>query len=325
MKFSFKNVQKSILMIFALMLATLSLSATQAAAAPPSNGKTLIGVAVPGSTPAELNAFQATSGKSPAIVMDYSDWAHRPNFPTDFATSVTSRGAQPMITWEPWDNSKGSVNQPAYRLSRITAGAYDAQIRRWATQVRAWNNPLYLRFGHEMNGNWYSWDEGVNGNKAGDYVKAYRHVHDIFKSVGVTNVSWVWSPNVVYNGSTSLKGLYPGDAYVDWTALDGYNWGTTNGHSWQTFASVFNKSIAQVKATSNKPFMIGEVGSAAKGGNKAAWISDMFTQLALRPDIRAFIWFNYNKETDWRIQSQSVVATAFRNGLAAKRYIPGNK
>jgi beta-mannanase len=53
-----------------------------------------------------------------------------------------------------------------------------------------------LRFAHEMNGNWYPWSEGVNGNAAGQYVPAYRRVVTLFRSVGVTNVTWVWSPKV---------------------------------------------------------------------------------------------------------------------------------
>ena len=47
-----------------------------------------------------------------------------------------------------------------------------------------------------MNGNWFAWMEGVNGNQPGEYVAAWRHVHDIFTAVGATNVSWVWCPNV---------------------------------------------------------------------------------------------------------------------------------
>ena len=47
-----------------------------------------------------------------------------------------------------------------------------------------------------MNGNWFPWCEGVNGNQPGEYVAAWRHVHDIFTAVGATNATWVWCPNV---------------------------------------------------------------------------------------------------------------------------------
>jgi len=41
----------------------------------------------------------------------------------------------------------------------------------------------------------------------------------------VTNVTWVWSPNVAYPSSVPISRLFPGDAYVDWTGFDGYNLG----------------------------------------------------------------------------------------------------
>ena len=68
--------------------------------------------------------------------------------------------------------------------------------------------------------------EQANGNRPGEYVAAWRHVHDIFTSVGANDVTWVWCPNVDPDHKMqSLGSLYPGDAYVDWTCLDGYNWG----------------------------------------------------------------------------------------------------
>jgi len=80
-----------------------------------------------------------------------------------------------------------------------------------------------------MNGNWYPWSEQVNGNHPSQFVQAWQHVHDIFTKLGVTNVTWVWSPNVEYGGSIPLSELYPGSNYVDWVGIDGYNWSTVQG------------------------------------------------------------------------------------------------
>ena len=92
--------------------------------------------------------------------------------------------------------------------------------RQWATAAKAWGHPFFLRFDHEMNGNWqFPWAELLNGNKPGDYVKAWRHVHDMFTSLGATNVSWVWCPNVSGGSTRPMAQLYPGDAYVDLTQL----------------------------------------------------------------------------------------------------------
>lgn len=67
--------------------------------------------------------------------------------------------------------------------------------------------------------------------------------------------------------------------------------------------------------------MISEVGSAEQGGNKAAWISDFFSRLAARPEIRGVIWFNHDKEADWRIQSSDASRIAYAAAVANARYV----
>ena len=114
-----------------------------------------------------------------------------------------------------------------FPVARIVAGDFDGYIRSWAKAAADWGKPLMLRFAQEMNGNWYPWGAGVNGNAPGEYAKAYRHVHKIFTSVGATNVIWIWSPNVLYPGGASLSSVYPGNAYVNWIGVDGYNFGTS--------------------------------------------------------------------------------------------------
>jgi beta-mannanase len=172
-----------------------------------------------------------------------------------------------------------------------------------------------------MNGNWYPWAAGVNGNTAAQYVAAWQHVHSIFVQHGATNVTWVWCPNVSYSGSTPISQLYPGDTYVDQVGLDGYNGGTAlNWGGWLSFQQIFGASLSTMGALTTKPVVIGETASAEQGGSKAAWITDMFTQLRNNPQIVAFTWFNYNKETDWRIQSSKSATAAYAAGVSDPRY-----
>jgi hypothetical protein len=66
-----------------------------------------------------------------------------------------------------------------------------------------------------------------------------------------------------------------------------------------------------------KPIMISEFGCSGTGGNKVAWITDMFTQLKNNhKKIKAFVWFNVNKEIDWRFNETAESTTAFKAGLA---------
>jgi hypothetical protein len=172
-----------------------------------------------------------------------------------------------------------------------------------------------------MNGDWTPWSAGVNGNSAADYVRAWRHLHDVFGRAGAVNVSWVWSPNVVFHGSSPLRKLYPGDAYVDWIGIDGYNWGTTRpGGGWMGFERLFGPTLRQVRRLAHKPLMLSEVASAERGGDKAAWISGFFRGLNRNPDVLAFVWFDFAKETDWRFTSSAAARGAFARGVAAGRY-----
>jgi beta-mannanase len=266
----------------------------------------------------ELDDFERTAGQAVRIVTYYDAWSNAKDFDREGAESVTARGAVPLVTWEPW-NPRNGLDQPDYRLRRIATGAFDDYITRWANGAKAWGGRVLLRFGHEMNGDWYPWTERTNGNGPGDYVAAWRHVHDLFDQVGATNVEWVWSPNVAYAGSTSLDELYPGDDRTDWVALDGYNFGTTSPkHGWESFEHIFASSIDDVRRIApDKPLLIAEVGCTEEGGNKAAWITDMFERLARRPEVVGIVWFNIDKQTDWRVTSSRAAAAAFANGLAA--------
>jgi hypothetical protein len=266
---------------------------------------------------ATLDSLESLVNRRAELLQSYIHWGGGWGEFADVAPSLQAaldHGSIPVVTWLSGDPTV--ADQSAYAPRLIAAGAFDGYLSSWAAGLRSLGSTVFLRFDPEMNGNWTDYSAGVAGTTADEYVSAWRHIHDVFESAGATNVRWVWSPNVEYNGSTSLSSLYPGDGYVDWVALDGYNWGSTNGKAWQSFSQVFDRSLADLRALTGRPLMLAEVGSSPIGGDKAAWISDMFAQLRSHPEIRAFIWFDLNKETDWRIQSSAASARAFAAGLA---------
>ena len=302
--------------------ATFAVAATPAPQPPVvSTDPFRFGVATPGGplAAAELDDVSQLAGESPSMVLFYKDFLQAP--PIAELNAVRARGAVPLLTWEPWAWGGGGLEQPAYSLDRITAGDFDARILEWGQALTAWGQPVMLRFAHEMNGNWYPWAEGVNGNQTGDYVQAWRHVHDVVASTGAGNVQWVWSPNVPSWGSTDLAGLYPGAAYVDIVALDGYNWGTSAAwSSWVSPQALFAPGIAQLRALApGKPILIAETASSEAGGSKAAWNTDLVSYLAAQPDVMGFVWFHFQKETDWRINSSASSASALSSALLARR------
>jgi len=288
------------------------------------------GIHVPGwlNNLSALTTFEHDAMKKVSIVMFYQGWGltdGTQNFETDWMNNVRNHGSIPMVTWEPWLDTNGT-NQPQYSLKNIINGKFDAYITTWADASKTWGHPYFLRFAEEMNGNWFPWSEQVNGNQPGQYVLAWKHVHTIFVNDGVTNVTWVWSPNIEYHGSIPLNEVYPGDEYVHWLCMDGYNWGAVNGHVWQTFSQVFSQTYHEILGISAKPLMISETASTEQGGNKANWITDAYTtQVSSNfPHIKAIIWFNENKETDWRIESSSTAKTAFATAIQSSIYTSNN-
>jgi hypothetical protein len=247
-------------------------------------------------------------------------------FPTSPLESIRQHGSIPVLSWSSQSIPSTKV-EPDFQLSDVISGRYDSYIREFATAAKAWNHPFFLRFNWEMNGNWFPWHEGVNGNQAGESVKAWRHVHDIFTAVGASNVTWVWCPNIEYSGSTSLASLYPGDAYVDWTAIDGYNWGTnpTKPDKWKSFETVYKPTYRKIVETiaPGKPMMIGEVASSEYGGSKAAWIKDMLAKIPTDyKQIRAVLWFDkFDSNMDWPVETSSSAIAAFAEGLQTSAYL----
>jgi hypothetical protein len=246
-------------------------------------------------------------------------------FPTTPLENIRHYGAIPVFSWSS-SSSPTSISEPDYSLGAIISGRYDAYIREFATKAKAWGHPFFLRFDWEMNGFWFPWNEGVNGNTPGQFVAAWRHVHDIFTAVGATNATWVWCPNVdLYSSLIPLGKLYPGDAYVDWTGLDGFNWGKRRGSpGWQTFDQVFHRSYKRIvtRVAPHKPMMLAEVGASNKGGDKPAWIKNMLATVRHNyRKVRALIWYDVDdRGTNWPIERRKQDYNAFRGGIRAGAY-----
>ena len=64
--------------------------------------------------------------------------------------------------------------------------------------------------------------------------------------------------------------------------------------------------------------LVAETSSAEQGGSKADWNAALIGYLAAQPDVRAVVWFDFNKETDWRINSSPTSSAALASALAAR-------
>jgi hypothetical protein len=287
------------------------ISATPAAGA---RDGVAIGVFQPGAPerPGLIDAFARQIGRRPALVESFFSWDEQ-LISSEQLHAVASRGAVPLVTWEPWHAS----------LESIRAGKHDDYIRASARDAAAYGGPIMLRFAPEMNGSWAPWGAGVDGNTPADYVGAWRHIVSIFRKEGATNVRWVWAPNIMASdGGQRFNPFYPGDRWVDWVALDGYNWGADLG--WRSFTDVFGPSYETLTRLSPKPVMIAETGCNQTGGDKAAWITSAFgREIPQFKRLRAVVWFNATHaggKEDWRVDSSPQSLRAFRTAVGAPRY-----
>jgi mannan endo-1,4-beta-mannosidase len=269
---------------------------------------------IPTGGDAALTSYANLVGGMPAVAMWYTPITQP--FNAAQMDVYADHDVMPMI-------SMGTDNLTPSDAA-IASGAADTYLHAFAHAAAAWNKPFFLRIDWEMNGFWYPFSPGQNGNTNASYIAMWQHIVTVIRQDGAKNVLFVYSPNTLCGGCADFDQMYPGNDYVDWVGLDGYNWGTTQQYStWHSFTQEFATSYDKLIALApGKPMMIGEVASAEQGGNKAAWITSMYTQEipARFPLLRLITWFNFNKETQWPVTSSPAALTAFRQVVANPLY-----
>jgi hypothetical protein len=214
----------------------------------------------------------------------------------------------PLISWR-------GVSYPA-----ILGGHSDSIIKAAARNLAALKRPLFLRWAWEMNGNWYPWGGPNNDNDPQGYVDCWRYLHRIFSQQGADNVAWVWSIN--WNNrppvaSNRFQSYYPGDSYVDWVGLSGYNLGH---ESPQTLYDPLYDAYG-----SRKPVFITEIAAADFGGvTKGDFIRKFSAYVAARPAIGAVAWFDTDTHKDapynWRVDANADSLAAYRAMARSTRF-----
>jgi hypothetical protein len=204
-----------------------------------------------------------------------------------------------------------------FSLKAISRGEQDEDIKKWASFFRDFDYPVYLRPMSEMNGNWDTWGGTYRGTHAGveinnnptDYIPAWRHIHRIFKATGADNVKFIWSvnnesiPNIPKNQPSRY---FPGDRYVDYIGINGYNAGNPE----KSFDNIFNKQYESLARLSKKPIIIAET-AAAESALKPRWIRSLGSIPQKYSRVEQIYWFGINKEKDWRIDSSAGSLKAF--------------
>lgn len=231
---------------------------------------------------------------------------------------IIDLGYVPLITLENhFVNSNTKIKQP--NLYSIIEGHMDGFFKQWAGHVKMMKGAVLLRILHEFNGDWYPWCVVNNDKNPELLVKAYRHIHGIFKEAGVKNAKFIWCPNsmsVPQETWNYIMNAYPGDEYVDFVGLDIYN-GAEKPLLWRSFRKEgIENYYTLTQQIPGKTLFVCETASRERepgegaAQNKSAWIQQMSN--ALKYDmkkIRLLIWFN--EKSSFRLNSSGSAERAF--------------
>jgi hypothetical protein len=271
-----------------------------------------------GNAPDNLAAwenFERHAGKRVAILNQGQLWGQ---FDKDEVEATAARGTIPLVTMP---------LATGVTLEGIAKGAQDATIKHWAQEAKAFGRPFLFAPWWEMNGGWYAW------GKSSFFIAAWRRFHDLVVGQGATNVTWTWLVNSIWSDPASSPApYYPGDAYVDWTGLDSYNWGENPAQPdhWITPEQTITPTLKIIREVApTKPVAIVEDAASEYGGNKTDWIREMLTTyLPHHPEIKAYFWFNWNflkrgVRHDWPIESSTPAQQQFRQAIQSSFFVPG--
>ncbi|MDX6634887.1 MAG: hypothetical protein QOF06_1090 [Solirubrobacterales bacterium] len=263
---------------------------------------------------AAWDLFERHAGRKVAILNQGQEWTSWDKLEVE---ATRARGAIPLITMGLGDG---------VTIEDVANGEQDAAIKKWAQEAKAWGHPFFFAPWWEMNGGWYAW------GREPMLKQAWRRFHDLVAGQGAANVTWTWVVNSIWFDPESNPALYyPGDAYVDWAALDSYNWGRNPAQpdKWLTPDQTISPTLKIIRETAPaKPVMIAENASSEYGGNKTDYIREMLTTyLPHHPEIGAYLWFNWNfpkgdKRADWPIETSAPAQQQFRKAIQSSVFVP---
>jgi hypothetical protein len=196
-----------------------------------------------------------------------------------------------LLSWESkwWGGTK--AQQPTWKQianGDLDASVIDVQARR----VKEFGKKVFLSFDLEMDTR-----TPANGTPE-DYVRAYRHLHERFRQLGVTNVVWTWITTGYLEHADLIKRMYPGDEYVDWVAYNQYNYYRCHRTGWLTFAQTQRATHDWIRKniSDDKPLMLSEFGTAndpSRPGRQAEWYAQVPAVLKGLTGVKAALQWNY--------------------------------
>ncbi|MGR4853300.1 glycosyl hydrolase [Streptomyces sp. LARHCF252] len=249
-----------------------------------------------GDLPEKVRAYEERVGRELDIVYTYHDMSLPQGTRREgqLLTPEERRVGEDhllLLSWESkwWGGTK--QQQPTWK--QIASGELDDKvIDVQAERVKDYGKKVFLSFDLEMDTR-----TPDNGTPA-EYVKAYRHIHDRFRELGVDNVVWTWITTGYLDHADEMKRMYPGDQYVDWIGYNQYNYYRCHNTGWMTFAQTQNAAHDWIREnlSDDKPLMLSEFGTAedsARPQRQAEWYAQVPGVLKGLEGVKAALQWNY--------------------------------
>lgn len=242
--------------------------------------------------------YEENLGYDFSIILSYIHFGD--DFPADYARSLWEDGKIMELTYQLTTSNNENLLDYTPQLD-VYRGLYDDEIRSLARAVADFGHPLLFRLGNEMNSDWTSYSGVVNMCDPELYISVWQKIYTIFQEEGATNAIWIYNPNdraFPPCNWNSFLAYYPGNEYVHMIGITGYNNGTyykkQNNEVWRSFKDIYDPIEEEyLPFFSQFPWIITEFASSSIGGDKAAWIEDMFSDISEYENIKAAVWFDY--------------------------------
>jgi len=220
-------------------------------------------------------------------------------FPTEVMQENYEAGRLVELTLQLTDNNNTDMFAKS-PLLEIYRGNMDEELRQWARAAADFGHPFLFRLNNEMNSDWTSYGGVVNMADPSIFTSVWQRIYRIFQEEGVDNCIWIFNPHdrqaPPSNWNNSLA-YYPGNEYVQMIGVTGYNNGTYYtqwAEEWREFEDIYDQIWDEYYPRfGDFPWMITEFASSGIGGNKVAWIEDMFDHIDDYPNIRIAVWFSF--------------------------------
>lgn len=257
---------------------------------------------------AAVDAQEASLGRPLDLILVYHDMSTTPDgiFPNS-AEEQLSHHHLLVFSWAPVVWSTGQE----YSWETIASGALDQSvIIPEAIRLRNLGTTVFLSFAPEADSS-----VGASQGSPAQFVAAWRHVHDVFASLKVRNVVWVWTTTGYLPHESTIAAMYPGNSYVDWIGYDPYNYFSCRNSPWQSFSQTIGPFYQWLSARHfGKPIMLTEYGTSpdpANPGLEASWYQDIAPAIKMYPGIKALnLWNSSTDQCNFMLSNQSAQAQA---------------